>query len=180
MSLTWLHTWEAPDKVVLLWATNNQSLEEQCTCLAQKVLGFGLGELGYTFLWEVKENSRFFFRDNCFFFRKAQQIFWRATDASIVENSPDKPLCWPEMTRQVSVFRIYRIVIKSAHRGRHKKFRNCIFSPKSTSIWHLVGNPLPFYYTLKLLNFNFVIYFFFTRKSLQWTSTSSKFILHLW
>lgn len=75
---------EEPGRVMLLSATNSQSLEELCACSAQKVLGIGLRELGYMFLGEVKENSRFFLTDNCFFFRKAQQVFWWVTDASIV------------------------------------------------------------------------------------------------
>lgn len=134
MSLIWLHTRGEPGKAVLLCATNSHSREEQRICFAQKVLEIGLGELGYMFLGEVKENSKFFLTDNCFFFRKAQQIFRWVAVAFIVENSPDKLLSWPEMTRpwhQVSVFRIYRIVIKSVHRGCQKKDSEVVFSHKN-------------------------------------------------
>lgn len=142
MPLIWLHTWEEPGKAMLLCAANSQDLEEQCICFAQKVLWLGLGELGYMFLGEVMENSRFSLTGNCFFFRKAQQIFWWVTDASIVENSP---LCWPKMTRswhQVSVFRIYRIIIKAVHTRCHKSIQlfptkiniNFSFSGKFTTL----------------------------------------------
>lgn len=66
---------EETGKVMLLHATNSQSLEEQSLRFALKDLGTGLGELGYMFLGEVKENSTFFLTDTCLFVRKAQQIF---------------------------------------------------------------------------------------------------------
>lgn len=51
------------------------------------------------------------------FVKKKQQIFWWVTDAFIVENSPNKLLCWPEMTRPwraASAFGIYRTCYKSS------------------------------------------------------------------
>lgn len=145
---------EEMSKVMLLHGTNSQSLEERSVRFALKGLGTGLGELGYMLLGEVKENSTFFLTDTCLFVRKAQQIFWWVTDAFRVENSPDKLLYWPEMTRpwhQVSVFRIYRIVIKSVHKGCHKKER--LYFPTEINInSSLVEKPLPFY-CFKPLNF---------------------------
>lgn len=156
MSLTWIHRWEEPGKVVLLCSTNSQSLEEQRICFAQKALGTGLRELGYMFLGEVKENSRFFLTDNCFFLRKAQQIFWWVTHAFIVENFPDKALCWPEMTRpwyKVSVFRIYRIVIKSVQRGCHKKIQGLYFSTKININLSFSGKSVSFLLCFKPFKF---------------------------
>lgn len=168
MSLIWLHTWEEPGKVVLLCATNSQSLEEKflfCT----ETLGNWPWATGLQVPWGSQGKLQIFLDRELLLFRKTQWIFWWVTDASIVENSPDKPLCWPEMTRpwhQVSVFIIYRIVLKSVHRGCHKKtFRICIFPPKSTSICHLVENPLPFCYVLRFLSFNFVNFLIHRKKS---------------
>lgn len=56
---------------MLLHATNSQSLEEMSLHCAQKVLVTGLGELGYMFLREVKENSTFFLTDSFLFCQKS-------------------------------------------------------------------------------------------------------------
>lgn len=60
------------------------------------------------------------------FVKKKQQIFWWVTDAFIVENSPDKLLCWPEMTRPwhaASAFRIDRRVAKASQTAQGQRER---------------------------------------------------------
>jgi len=71
MSLSRFHTCDETGEVMLLCATNCPSLEEQSIPFAQKVLRMGLGELGYLFLGEVKEKSRFFLTDTCLFCQKS-------------------------------------------------------------------------------------------------------------
>lgn len=48
---------------------------------------------------KARERPDFSWQTLASFVRKKQQIFWWVTDAFIVENSPDKLLYWPEMTR---------------------------------------------------------------------------------
>lgn len=58
-------------KIMVPHATHRQSQEEPSVRFAQKVLGTGLGEIGYVFLGEVKENSKFFLTHSFLFCQKS-------------------------------------------------------------------------------------------------------------
>lgn len=103
MSLNLFHTWEEIGKVMLLHATNSQSLEEMSLHCAQKVLVTGLGELGYMFLREVKENSTFFLTDTFLFCQKSSTntlmsywclYSWKLSWQTTLLTRDDKALTW--------------------------------------------------------------------------------------
>lgn len=157
---------------MLLCATNSQSLEEQSIRFVQKVLGTGLGELGqHLFLGEVKEYSRFFLTDTCLFCKKSSTIIlmsyrcfyssklsWQTT----LLTRDDKALTSSFCLQNIQNY--YKIC---SWRMQQKRFRGCIFPPKSTSICHLVENLLPFYCVLRLYTFNFVIIFHRKKSSIN-------------
>lgn len=133
------------------------------------------------FLGEVKENSRFFLTDTCFFCQKSSTNIlmsywcfysWKLSWQTTLVTRDDKALTSSFCLQDIQ--NCYKIC---SQRMQQKRFRGCIFPLKSTSICHLVKNSLLFYCVLRLYIFNFVI--IFHRKNLPWTSTSSKFIPYL-
>lgn len=87
----------------------------QYICFAHKVSRvYGYSRRTPSSSGKARKTPDFSWQTLASFVKKKQHIFWWVTDAFIVENSPDKLLYWPEMTRPwhaASSFRIYRTAI---------------------------------------------------------------------